>query len=231
MKKAVTIFTKLLQSINGNLPENIRHAVLVKRRTRHFRNVGVVFIHIPKAAGSSVNEALYGQFMGHYSAELFMRMASAEIKKLPRFAIARNPWSRVVSAYRFAKLGAGMGGHVTAGIRNAAQYQIPEFDSFERFVKEWLPRQNLEKTDGVFRLQTSYILNLQGDLLVDHVGRLEDLAPTLLWLKNNIPTPISIPRSNLSGEPVHYRELYSHDTAEIVKHLYQKDISFFNYQF
>ena len=221
----------MLQYINRNLPENLRHAILVKRRTELFRKAGVVFIHIPKAAGSSVNEALYGQFMGHYSAQLFARSASQDVKKLPRFAIARNPWSRAVSAYRFAKLGAGSGGHVTAGIRNAAQYEIPEFESFERFVKEWLPQQNLEKVDGVFRLQTTYVLDKKGDILVDHIGRLEDLEPTLLWLQNNVRNAVNIPHNNLSGEPVNYRKFYCDETAKIIKRLYQKDISFLNYQF
>ena len=127
------IVRQLMQSINGRLPEELRHSLLVRRRSPLFRKAGIVFIHIPKAAGSSINGALYGQFMGHYTAQNFLQSAPDDVKALPRFAVTRNPWSRTLSAYRFACAGSGSGDGVTAGIRHPERYRIPEFENFDRF--------------------------------------------------------------------------------------------------
>jgi chondroitin 4-sulfotransferase 11 len=63
---------KLLQSLKDYVPEGWQNRILVRRRAHLLREAGIVFIHIPKAAGSSVNQALYGRFMGLYSAQDFL---------------------------------------------------------------------------------------------------------------------------------------------------------------
>lgn len=222
---------KLLQSVKAYVPVSWRHTLLVRRRAPLLRSAGIVFIHIPKAAGSSVNQALYGRFMGHYSVQEFLGSASADLKQLPRFAITRNPWSRALSAYRFARAGKGGGDGVTAGMQHPERYYIPQFESFERFVIEWLDGRDIESLDGIFRPQLSYVTDKAGQLVVDHLGKVEDLRPTSEWLEKTIGKRVDFPHSNQTGEQVDFRSFYSDQTADIIARIYQNDIEAFGYKF
>jgi hypothetical protein len=211
-------------------PESLRLAILVRRRQRIWLDRGIVFIHIPKAAGTSINTALFDRFMGHARAIDVLRWGSAELQALPRFAVVRNPWERLVSAYRFAKSGAGIG-KAAAGMRRPELYRAAEFESFERFVHEWLAPRDVAKLDGVFRQQHPYVSDKQGRLLVHHLGRLEDLGPTCGFIEKAIGRPIEIPRVNLSGQPVDYRQMYTAQTAALVGQIYREDVEKFGYGF
>lgn len=212
------------------VPENVRRAILVKRREPLWLERGIVFIHIPKAAGTSINSALYGRFMGHVSAADILRWGSPRLRALPRFAVTRNPWGRLVSAYRFARQGAGQGG-IVAGIANPRLYQGPAFGSFERFVTEWLAPRDVDTLDGVFRMQFPYVCDGDGRVIVDHLGRVEDLRPTREFIESRIGSLPVIPRSNRSGDDVDYRRYYTPRTATLVGEVYRPDVEAFGYDF
>jgi len=220
----------LLRELQYGLPMGLRMALLVRRREPFWLKRGIVFIHVPKAAGTSLNEAMYGQFMGHARATDIERWGSARLRALPRFAVVRNPWDRLVSAYRFAKRGAGIGG-IVAGIRNPKQFRVPEFESFQGFVHEWLAQRDVTKLDGVFRPQHLYVCDRGGQLLVDHIGRLEDLAPTHAFIERTLSRAVDVPRSNQSGEPIDYRQLYTPEMQHIVGNIYRRDVERFGYDF
>lgn len=59
-----------LRTAYGLLPEELRAWILVQRRSPLWLRSGIVFVHIPKAAGTSFNQALYGRFMGHVTRPL-----------------------------------------------------------------------------------------------------------------------------------------------------------------
>jgi hypothetical protein len=205
--------------------------VLVRRRTPEWVNSGIVFIHIPRSAGTSINQALYGRFMGHATAAEIRRWGSHALKSLPSFAITRNPWERLVSAYRFAKRGGGAGGAFEAGILRPDQYREAEFDSFERFVKEWLLRRKPKNLDGVFQPQSTFVTSANGQLLVDHVGRLSNLEPTLDFIEAAVGHRPQIPQGNRSGKWVDFRQFYTPELVGLVGDFYAADIERFSYSF
>lgn len=213
------------------VPEEVRHGILVLRRTKSWLDAGILFIHVPKAAGVSINIALYGRFMGHLLATEIQRWGATRLKSLPSFAITRNPWDRVVSAYRFARAGRGIGGEQQAWVWKPEQFQAPEFESFDRFVKEWLAHKQVDRLDPIFRSQSLYICNERGKPLVDHVGRLENLQPTLAFIEKSIGRRPDIPQANRSGEEVDYRSFYTPELVDIVGEIYRRDIDNFGYGF
>ena len=77
------------------------------RRRNDFRKAGVVLIHVPRTAGTSLALELYGRFVGHFSLADLCAVSAPDVLALPRFAIVRNPWDRLVSAWAFAKAGGG----------------------------------------------------------------------------------------------------------------------------
>ncbi len=220
---------RLARAALSHLPAPARAALLVRRRGRYLREAGVVFVHVPKAAGSSINQALYGRFMGHYTASDVARFASARVAALPRFSVVRDPWSRAVSAWRFARSGVGVGDGVVAGLAKPERYARPEFETFDGFVREWLAHADLTREDGVFQPQTRWLTDGAGRTIVDHVGRLEDLAPTVAWVEARTGRPFAVPHTNRSGDAVDWRALYTPETAAIVGRVYAEDVSRLGY--
>jgi len=220
-----------LRSIYYHVPEDVRQGILVKRRSRQWLRGGIVFVHIPKAAGTSINEALFGRFMGHARASDVEKWGSPELKALPSFAVTRNPWDRLVSAYRFAKRGRGVGGARQAWVWRPEQYRIPEFETFERFVGEWLVKRDVWRLDPMFRPQSEFVCDESGNLLVDHLGKLEDLQPTLDFVATTIARSLCIKEANRSGERVDYRDFYTPELINLVGNVYRADVDRFGYGF
>ena len=206
-------------------------ALLIKRRAPLWKNTGVIFIHVPKAAGTSVSQALYGRFLGHMRASDVERWAPRAARELPMVAIARNPWDRLVSAYRFVRRGHGVGGPQAGGVWRPEQYRIPEFESFERFVLDWLSARNLRSLDYVFHPQSLFVCDSEGEILVDHLGRFEDLYPTYKFLREVVPGLPEIGKSNRSGAFVDYRGFYTDELARRVGEIYHDDVRNLNYSF
>lgn len=215
----------------SSFPQFLQQAILVRRRMPLWSRAGILFVHIPRAAGTSFNHALYGQFMGHLPASAVAKWASEPVKALPSFAISRNPWDRLLSAYRFAIRGRGIGGRYQAGVLRPAQYQTKAFSSFETFVQDWLVSRDVRKLDGIFRPQSEFVCDETGRVLVDHVGRLDDLAPTFEFLRSHLVTVPLIDHSNRGGKPVDYRNFYNRRMMNIVGDIYSEDINRFGYQF
>ncbi len=219
------------RGLNRRLPAGLRRALLVRRRAGYWLEAGVVFIHVPKAAGTSFNEALYGRFIGHPRALDIERWAAPAVRALPRFGVTRNPWDRLVSAWRFARRGAGEGETYRAGMWRPERYRVPEFDSFDRFVKEWLARRDVSRLDGVFQPQSMFLCGPDLVPLVDQVGRFEDLGPTLDFVERHTGRRPAIARANRSGEGVDHRQFYTPELVRIVGEIYRSDIEAFGHDF
>jgi hypothetical protein len=169
--------------------------------------------------------------MGHPFARDVKRWAPADVKSLPIFGVTRNPWDRLVSAWRFARLGSGVGETYRAGMWKPERYRVPEFETFDRFVNEWLAPRDVTKLDGVFQPQSMFLCDREGGLLVDHVGKLEDLAPTLEFVSQVRGRPLRLAQANRSGESVDYRRFYSPDLVDLVERIYPSDVRLFGYEF
>jgi hypothetical protein len=183
---------------------------------------------VPKAAGTSINLALYGRTLGHYRADEIRQRFPRLFERSFVFSFVRNPWDRVLSAYRFAVKGRTQ----SMAIRNPEQYQIAEFSTFESFVKEWLPRQDLFQSDFVFQPQYLFISNKSGLSIVDFIGRVESLSDDLLQVESRIGLSLNVRHLNRTGEVGEYRKAYNKSCmVDIVGSKYRRDIAMFGYTF
>ena len=194
------------------------------RRYPYWAKAGCIFVHVPKAAGTSMNHALYGRTLGHYSIEeirrAFPRLASRSFV----FSIVRCPFSRVYSAYRFAKIGRT----ADMGVLNPEQYRIPEFETFERFVLDWLVYQELEKADPIFRPQ-SYYLCIDDVMAVDKVIRIEQLAAEIPSLERDLGRKLQVHTKNATGGDRDDAGKFTLDMRNAIVRMYTKDFEVLDY--
>ena len=208
--------------------KTIKHKLNLYRRYPHWKKQKAIFIHVPKVAGTSINKAIYGRTLGHYTALEIQTKFPKLYKNSYVFSFVRNPWSRVVSAYQFAK----QGRTESMGVCNPKQYQIPEFDTFERFVKEWLVKQDVNKLDYIFQPQVLFLTDSKGDIIADNVEKLENLASGIAILEKKLGKKINVGRANATSSKDDFKTFYTNpELVEIIESIYKKDIETFIYQF
>ena len=208
---------------------SFRHNLNIYRRYLHWARLNCIFVHVPKAAGTSVNKALYGRTLGHYSAAKIQSKFPGLYERTFTFSLVRNPWDRALSAYRFACVGKTN----SMGVRKPGQYRIPEFESFERFVCEWLPKQDIEDRDFIFRPQQMFVCDDAGQVMVDHLGRVEAMDETVKVLTERLGKKITIRNENSTGAlREDYRTAYVRpEMIDIVGSVYCNDVNLFRYDF
>lgn len=215
--------------VRDALPESWVQTTDAYRFQRSFRRAGVVFIHVPRTAGWSVNAVLYQRPPRHFTVDELSRVASADVLALPSFAIVRNPWDRAVSAFHFARQG-GVAG--AARIANPERYRGAEFEDFDGFVRHFLARNDPRHLDGVFRPQSDYVCRRDGTIPLRHVGVFDRLAETEAWLSATLGRAVELPALNGSARPTRdYRDFYTDHTAEIVGRVYRADVTRFGFAF
>ena len=211
-----------------------------------------IFVHVPKVAGQSVTNALLPYclssyelliakllgasnyikintklkkyvgfncdphtFSDHVSAETLKASLGESYDHYFKFAFVRNPWSWIYSHYTYA---------LKNKRHNRHQFIRSKFSDFNAFV-EWLC---LEKQDK--KLQTSYLCDSAGELLVDYVGRHETISRDFQAIAETIGLKASLPHLNQSSS-ASYRQHYSARARDLVQSAYAEDIALFDYEF
>lgn len=220
---------RLYGPANRLLPPSFFEKRFARQAQDDYRRAGVSFIHVPRTAGLSVIRAIYGsQNLRHFTIERFLEVSADDVRRLPRFAIVRNPWDRAVSAYELAKLGGLPGG---AQMLHPERYRGPEFATFDSFVRDYLAVQNVWKIDGVFRPQVYYLGGRHPDTrLLDHIGRFDRLGETEAWLSDTLDRDITLLHTNQTARGS-YQDCYTPTTREIVGRMYSDDIERFGFEF
>jgi len=195
---------------------------------KHFDEHRCVFIHIPKCAGVSVSQSLFGnQGAGHYSANTMRQVLGDDIyNQYFTFTFVRNPWDRLASAFHFLKRG---GFNDTD--RRWASAHLQQYDDFSTFVNNWVTPEHVRSWIH-FQPQCDFICGANGALDVDFVGRFEQLDKDFQTLCNKLgfERVLASLNQNRSGQP-YYQSLYDDQTRDIVAQVYARDIELLNYRF
>jgi hypothetical protein len=81
--------------------------------------------------------------------------------------------------------------------------------------------------------QLRYLTDKNGEVLVDFIGRFENLAQDISHVFDKLgleASQLEIPHENRSAHS-HYSEMYTPETREIVRKRFRRDIEFFGYEF
>ena len=185
-----------------------------------------IFVHIPKCAGVSINQTIFGNLAGgHTTFEEYLNIFEPHcINGYFKFTIVRNPWDRLVSAYFFLKKG-GFG----EKDRDWFNEELSSFIDFDDFVKRWVNKKNIWKWHH-FRPQYHYMLDKREKIPLDFVGFLENLDDDFKYITKKIGITCDLPTSNKSKHK-NYQDYYNDETKEIIREIYSEDIELLGYNF
>jgi len=218
-----------------------------------------VFVHVPKTAGKSI-ESYFLDLLGlswEQRAPLLLRpnddpargperlahltaseyvdfeyLTREQFTSAYSFSFVRNPWARLVSEYRYRK----------------HHWHF----SFRDFVGAHLPAAGMSDAYRHVMQQSDYVYGPDGKLLVDFIGRFENLQADFAEVCGKLGLESHPLRhvnhvagihqrvadrvrgwAGMSHEPKHphYSDYYDDETRERVTQLYARDIELFGYEF
>ena len=215
----------------------------------HFHKA--IFIHIPKCAGQSVEEAFcrdIGISWAERAALLLRPKGKADTDKAPerlahlkareyvalkyipedmykkylKFAIIRNPWDRIFSIYKYLGRGCGT-------FRDFTYKKLGNVESAKSLPFFW-------------HSQYEYLCSDEGEIIVDNIVKFESMSETIenIFMKLGFSEP-TLPYRNRSKDikakgksnSIHasYKDFYCEETKAIIQRLYSNDIEQFGYTF
>lgn len=225
-----SLYTSLPYGLSQIVERSLRseNVQLLENRARVCRRHGCIFVHIPRTAGTSITKALFdGPKPGGHTPATDYRMVfdQQEFDALYKFSIVRNPWDRLVSSFFFLR-----NGGMREDDRIWAEEHLSSYETFDGFVRGWLRTERLNSYVH-FVPQSHYLLNLEGQLTVDYVGRFEDLEVAFETIRCTLGIEATLPHRNRAPRRRKYRKYYSDDTAELVREVYADDIELLEYEF
>lgn len=237
-----------------------------------------IFVHIPKTAGQSI-EHIFLELLGlsyktraplllrkndspelgppmlaHLKIDQYLEckyLTEEQLNSYFKFAFVRNPWSRMISFYKYLGYSRRM--------------------SFKAFLMNSFKREVWTQMHWFVSPQSEFICNKDGEVTVDFVGRFENLQDDFndVCLSLGIPHTV-LPRINITGiaqnnkripfslkrirnafrkNLLHrllelgyrtiaedhakkvYTEFYDQESIEFVSDIYSSDIKLFGYKF
>jgi hypothetical protein len=207
-----------------------------------------LFVHIAKTGGTSIRAALrWYRWKDPYRIPQFLcsRISSlshhrlgckiprhakaiAAYEMLPRdlfnelfkFAFVRNPWDLQVSSYHH--------------IQRERPHLLKGIEDFEAFLRWKLdparPYQYI--IDTSIELQSEYLTDLNGNIIVDFIGRYERLEEDFqeACARIGIKAP-KLPHRRQAKDRTAYQKYYTDETTELIARHFSRDIKMFDYTF
>jgi hypothetical protein len=208
-----------------------------------------IFFHVAKVAGLSIREALKdyagepekfkikqppkllgdtpNPFYEMWQSFLVHAKARDAKKELPeevynnflKFAFVRNPWDWQVSMYHF----------LLKESSNSRYSIVKSMVNFDEYL-QWVVSTKNPYPKGATKLQKDMITDAEGNLIVDFVGRYENLVQDFQVICEVLALKASLPHLN---NTVHrnYRSYYNEKTKKMIEEHFKEDIELFGYTF
>jgi len=202
-----------------------------------------LFVHIQKTAGRSFEAVLKDNIPDlkslpgtHDHAAWVKEELGDKWDTYYKVAFVRNPWDRLVSWYTMIiekgnttwyKRMTGLGKY-----NKIRQYVLDNTNSFEEFIYKCVD--TIDDTDGkksFWYNQLDYVSDHNGKVMVDYIGRFENLVEDAGTVFRNLGIEgSSLPHKNSSSHR-NYRSYYNDHTKDLVAQRYARDIEYFGYEF
>ncbi len=150
-----------------------------------------------------------------FATQIRAEVGSETFKEYYKFSIVRNPWSKTVSQFSYMK----------------SRPDLREFlgmnedDVFKRYLE--LIR---KKTHVQWDKQYKFVLDNNGEPLVDFIGRFEEYDAAVSTILRHLQIDAKVGRAQ-SSPHAPYAEYYDAESIELVADLFREDIGIFKYSF
>ncbi|SMO55738.1 Sulfotransferase family protein [Alcanivorax sp. DSM 26295] len=183
----------------------------------------VIFIHIPKSAGTAVRVALGEPEAGrhHLPWWVYQQASPRRFEEYYKFAFVRHPLTRALSAYSYLKRGGNQLGDLST-----SDY-LNKYNNFEDFLEGELLKGAMIY-HPIFRPQSWYLCNYKGEIQVDFVGKFESIDKDFQHVANQIGLK-SFDRLPKINNSVSRKETISLAAQKEIFNLYKDDFLFFGY--
>lgn len=193
----------------------------------------IIFIHVPKNAGTSVTSLPELSFEdtknGHRTALNAKKAYSDFWENYLKCCIVRNPWDRFVSNFEYAKMEKSYW-HSSDG--TTAYGKHPDFDTLKNMTftdAVNLASESLASlTHPGWLPQKYYICDRNNAVLVDNIFYSENLASDK---KFNTIFPGVLKINTSTRQSQNYRDYYTSETAHKIQKLYATDIELFSFKY
>lgn len=200
-----------------------------------------IFVHIPKAGGTSIEQLIWPSLNDRSEATLWMgfidkynnkyqtgglqhlfatqirqELGEVVFSKYFKFTMVRNPWDKIVSQYVFMKKR-----------KDLREFIGMETDDGFKTYLALIQKHTHVQWDSQYK----FILDTNGEQLVDFIGRFENFNDEVYKVLDSINIKTKkIPHIKKSTRS-NYRDYYDEESKEIVSHIYKKDIELLDYSF
>ena len=175
-----------------------------------------IFVEVPKTGSTSIRQIIGEPEKPHLNiCQIAEHISSEKFKSYFKFGFVRNPWDRAVSLYERKE-----------GI------QLKQVLSFEQFV-EWMKFSSCTCIHPMpHRYQLDWFVNPHGDIVVDFIGKFEQLDEHWQLVAQKLGIDNKLPKTNINPDKKrHYTEYYTPKTIDIIRSRFAVDIEYFGYEF
>lgn len=191
------------------------------------------YIHVQKTAGTSLTEALMmiDSSVNDKRKHIFINQADAP-QDYYKFSFVRNPWERMVSWWNmFDKKGK---------FNDFSTYILENATNFSEFLDAINIDDEIKKSTSLLKAygksisvnQLDYLTDDNGTMMMDFVGRYENLQEDFNTVLTTIKLPNIILNQKNKFDRPDYKTFYTNpDDIEKVRVMCAKDIAYFNYEY
>ena len=202
------------------LKKTLRPAIHV-----NYPKTNVLFIHIPKAAGSNISTNIFGYRVGHIPLCDYFLTDKNKFNEAFKFSFARHPFRRFISAYNFL-----LSGGINLKDKSQGDFIKKNFQSLIDFVDAC---EDIKFRNKFIHLKSQYnFVSIPSDIpyciKCDFVGKTEFFNEDIKYIANQI-NDITI-RERLLGLKTSTRSINTrknHDPNVYDECLYQKIINIY----
>lgn len=191
---------------------------------------GIIFIHIPKAAGNALIKSLYGQSATGHDPLIRYKKANSDLYyKFVKFSVVRNPWDRMVSSFYYLKQG-GIGFFD----KDFRDEYLNGIDDFSEFIARMMADKKFEKDvmSWVHFVPQVKFLSLDGVKIdVDFWVKLEEMPEKFPSVCERLGVQSDGMIKDNSSSRSEYKVYYDDVSREYVGSLYRDDVDILGYEF
>jgi len=179
-----------------------------------------IFIHIPKAAGTSVSKTLFGNAGAAHTKLTYFEKLYAEktFRSYFKFTFVRNPYDRIFSAYNYLKKG---GGNIHD--KKFSDEHLSGIQSFEAFVLEYLNETTMHAYVHLLP-QVEFLKKKDGTMGVDFIGRYESLDRDFNVVRKRLGITRDLSHDNpTTSRNVHYSKSFTDEMRRKIYLIYNED--------